>query len=89
MSVIIHVFIFLFKTEQSNFPNFLSFNSNLSSQTKNAVSKDLLTKRTVLCFTGFLEQILLRAEAMFQMPYCGNEIQASGLRGCIANKMKI
>ena len=41
-----------------------------------------------MCFTGSLEQVLLGADAMFQMPYCGEEIQASGLIGCIANKMK-
>ncbi|TRZ23924.1 hypothetical protein HGM15179_003195, partial [Zosterops borbonicus] len=50
-------------TEQTNCPNSLSFNSSLSSWSKNAVSKDLVAKRTFLCLTGFLEQASLKLTA--------------------------
>lgn len=74
MSVIIYVSSFLFS--RLNKPvSQIFFHSMQTSppRQKNAVSKDLLTKKTFLCLTGFLEQALLRDEAILQMPYCGKE----------------
>lgn len=70
------------------FPNFLWFQFKLSSQKKITINKKLLTNKTVLHFALFLEQTLLRAEAMLLL-LVQRKSQASSLIGCITNERKI